>query len=126
MRRTLLLALLAILGGSSLAARADDVLIKTRDGATISAIVTLPEPRPAERMPSVLVFDIDTDPAHSPVETASVTARGYVSVVAYVRGRYKSPDAIVPYEHDGADATAVIDWISKQPWSDGKVGMIGG
>jgi uncharacterized protein len=31
-----------------------------------------------------------------------------------------------PYEHDGADARAVIDWISRQPWSDGRVGMYGG
>ena len=33
---------------------------------------------------------------------------------------------MVPYEYDGADARAVIDWISRQPWSDGRVGMYGG
>ena len=31
-----------------------------------------------------------------------------------------------PFEHDGADAAAVIDWIARQPWSDGRVGMYGG
>ena len=36
------------------------------------------------------------------------------------------PDSPVPYEHDGDDARAVIDWISRQPWSDGRVGMYGG
>jgi putative CocE/NonD family hydrolase len=46
--------------------------------------------------------------------------------VAYSRGKGRSPDAIVPYEHDGADAAAVIDWISRQPWNDGRVGMYGG
>src|SRR5690606_36661617 len=30
------------------------------------------------------------------------------------------------YEHDGNDARAVIDWIVRQPWSDGRVGMYGG
>ncbi len=30
-----------------------------------------------------------------------------------------------PYQHDGDDARAVIDWIAKQPWSDGRVGMYG-
>ncbi|HEU4689294.1 MAG TPA: CocE/NonD family hydrolase, partial [Vicinamibacterales bacterium] len=39
---------------------------------------------------------------------------------------WQSPDKVVPYEHDGADARAVIDWISRQPWSDGRVGMYGG
>ena len=42
------------------------------------------------------------------------------------RGKGCSPDAPVPYEKDGADAAAVIDWISRQPWSDGRVGMYGG
>jgi putative CocE/NonD family hydrolase len=32
----------------------------------------------------------------------------------------------VPYEYDGADAAALIDWIAKQPWSDGRVGMYSG
>ena len=31
----------------------------------------------------------------------------------------------MPYEHDGKDAAAVIDWISQQPWSDGRVAMLG-
>lgn len=32
----------------------------------------------------------------------------------------------MPYEDDGRDANSVIDWIAKQPWSNGKVGMMGG
>jgi putative CocE/NonD family hydrolase len=31
----------------------------------------------------------------------------------------------VPYQDDGDAARAVIDWIAKQPWSDGRVGMYG-
>jgi putative CocE/NonD family hydrolase len=32
----------------------------------------------------------------------------------------------MPYEHDADDAAALIDWISAQPWSNGRVGMYGG
>ena len=32
---------------------------------------------------------------------------------------------MLPYEHDGAEARAVIGWIAQQPWSDGRVGMYG-
>jgi putative CocE/NonD family hydrolase len=53
-------------------------------------------------------------------------AHGYIGVSAYTRGKGRSPDAPVPYEHDGDDVRAVIDWITKQPWSDGRVGMYGG
>lgn len=31
-----------------------------------------------------------------------------------------------PYEHEVDDTYAVIDWISRQPWSNGDVGMYGG
>jgi hypothetical protein len=31
-----------------------------------------------------------------------------------------------PFEHDAKDAYYIIDWISKQPWCNGKVGMYGG
>ena len=44
----------------------------------------------------------------------------------FTRGKACSPDQPVPYVHDGADAAALIDWISRQPWSDGRVGMYGG
>jgi putative CocE/NonD family hydrolase len=125
MRHTSLLGLLALLalGGNAIA---EDVLIKTPDGATISAVVVLPEPRPAGRLPGILVFDIYTKPEEQQSLAREFAARGYAGVVANVRGKGASPDKIVPYEYDGADATAVIDWISKQSWSDGKVGMIGG
>ena len=116
-------ALLLVISGL---ACAEDVLIKTPDGATISAIVQLPEPRPEGKLSTLLVFDIYTRPDEQKAQAAQFTRRGYAGVIANVRGKYQSPDQPVPYEHDGSDAHAVIDWISKQPWSDGKVGMIGG
>jgi hypothetical protein len=48
---------------------------------------------------------------------------------AWWRTRAASPREIpsgwFPYQHDGDDARAVINWIAKQPWSDGRVGMYG-
>src|SRR5688572_22584422 len=125
MRHTSFFGLIAIFVLVRIAS-AEDVLIKTRDGATISAIVAMPDPKPAERLPTILVFDIYTRPDEQKAMAQKFAARGYAGVVANVRGKAASPDQIVPYEHDGNDATAVIDWISRQPWSDGKVGMIGG
>ena len=46
--------------------------------------------------------------------------------MADARGKRLSPDAPAPYETEALDTHAVLDWIVKQPWSDGKVGMIGG
>lgn len=53
-------------------------------------------------------------------------AHGYASVVGFTRGKGCSPDKPVPYEHDGKDAASLIDWITQQSWSDGRVGMYQG
>ena len=57
---------------------------------------------------------------------AAVPGLKWRSVIGFTRGKACSRDAPVPYVHDGADAVALIDWISRQPWSDGHVGMYGG
>ena len=98
----------------------NDVLIKTSDGASIAAVVVRPKSR-SEPLPTLLEFTID-DSQNVAKECA---AHGYVGVVAYTRGTRPSPRRVVPYQHDGDDARAVIDWIAKQPWSDGRVGMYG-
>ena len=107
-------------------AATQEVLIRTRDGATLSATLAVPDPRPAERLPALLEFTIYTDPVHHQATVEEFAARGYAGIVANVRGKGASPDAIVPYEHDATDTHAVLDWIGKQPWSDGRVGMLGG
>lgn len=102
-----------------------DVQIRTPDGATICALIV--RPRSASgRLPSLLNFTIYSDPTNTLNEARRSASNGYAGVEGYTRGKACSPDQAVPYEHDGADAAAVIDWISTQAWSDGQVGMFGG
>jgi putative CocE/NonD family hydrolase len=102
----------------------DDVLIKTKDGALISAIVVrkkgITTPQPVILQFTIYVRNRDIKSLKEAVDN------GYVGVMAYSRGKRFSPDEIAPYEHDGKDAYDVIDWISKQSWCNGKVGMYGG
>ncbi|QOG04833.1 CocE/NonD family hydrolase [Flavobacterium sp. MDT1-60] len=51
---------------------------------------------------------------------------GYVGFIANTRGKNLSNDPIEPYEHDGDDAYYILDWVSKQPWCNGKIGLYGG
>jgi putative CocE/NonD family hydrolase len=103
-----------------------DLLIETGDGARLNATLVLPDPLPAERVPALLEFTIYTDPGRHEAEAREYAARGYAGIIANVRGKGRGTGAIVPYEHDAADTHAVLDWIVKQPWSDGRVGMLGG
>ncbi|GHF67837.1 hypothetical protein FHX82_003655 [Amycolatopsis bartoniae] len=52
--------------------------------------------------------------------------RGYVLVACDVRGRGDSDGRFAAWERDTEGGVAVIDWAAAQPWSDGRVGTIGG
>ena len=97
----------------------ENVPIMTPDGATLS--VTLVRAKSAKPLPALLEFTLYV----SQNDARESAARGYVGVVAYARGVYGSVDKPVLFENDGEDARAVINWIAKQPWSDGRVAIYG-
>ena len=103
----------------------DSVLIKTKDGATLSAVVVRKN-GVTGKQPAALFFSIYANLQRSLKEGKYAADHGYVGVVADTRGKRLSPDKIEPYEHEPTDVNAVIDWITQQPWSNGKVGMYGG
>lgn len=99
-------------------------LIRMRDGATVQAWVVR-KLNNAEKLPAIFDFNIYIDSTND-LLTAKLNAdMGYIGVVANTRGKGKSPEDLEPFEHDANDAYDIIDWISKQPWSDGRVGMEG-
>ena len=93
-------------------------------GVTVCAMVV--RKRGARRLPTLLNFTIYADTAPKLIDLRRIAANGYVGVAGFSRGKVCSHNKIEPYEHDGADAAALINWIAKQPWSDGRVGMYGG
>jgi len=56
--------------------------------------------------------------------------RGYVFLVQDTRGRYASEGTFYPFVDDAwlrnRDGYDTVQWIAQQPWSDGKVGVLGG
>jgi putative CocE/NonD family hydrolase len=52
-------------------------------------------------------------------------ARGYAVVVQDVRGKFRSEGETRPFTYEPADGYDTIDWITKQDWPDGRVGMFG-
>jgi uncharacterized protein len=102
----------------------DKVLIPMRDGGTLSAIV-VKKKESAARLPVLLTLTIYTDPASELEQAKDMADHDYVGVVVDTRGKRLSPDPIVPYEHDASDGYDVVDWIAKQAWSDGQVGIQG-
>jgi uncharacterized protein len=52
--------------------------------------------------------------------------RQFAVVVQDVRGRYASEGVFRPPLQEDRDGADTISWVASQPWSDGKVGMLGG
>ncbi len=103
----------------------DAVRIPVGDGVTLSAYVARPR-RIASPPPAAMLFTIYTDPARNRTQAALAAAHGYVGVVVDARGKRLGTGTAAPYETEGVDAAAAIDWISQQAWTDGRVVMYGG
>jgi putative CocE/NonD family hydrolase len=102
-----------------------NVPVKASDGTIVCALVV--RPRGASRQLTTLMeFGIYADPSTSMSEARRNASNGYAGVEGFSRGKLCSPGPVWPIEHDGADADTLIDWIARQPWSDGRVGMFGG
>jgi putative CocE/NonD family hydrolase len=101
-----------------------DVTVATPEGATVCTLIVRPQGH--AKLPALLQFTIYNDPVTLLREARRAASNDYAGVMGLTRGKGCSPGDIVPYEHDGADAAALVDWIAAQPWSDGNVGMYGG
>ncbi len=95
-----------------------------RDGVRLSANVF--RPGGAGRYPAILLRRLTTKgDAITPSYQAFVN-HGYAVVVQDVRGRYRSGGKFEPINQEVNDGDDTLNWIARQPWSDGGVGMYGG
>ena len=108
--------------------REEMIRVPMRDGIRLSALILFPRGRPRQNLPAVLI--------HIPYLTEgtirgfglyirSLIENGYAVVIQNVRGRYFSEGTYTYLAGSGKDGYDSIDWISKQPWSNGKVGTLG-
>jgi putative CocE/NonD family hydrolase len=100
------------------------VKIPMKDNVRLSAYVF--RPPGTGRLPTILVRTpygkgVDLIPNYR-----VFVDRGYVVVVQDVRGRYESEGTFRPMIQEGPDGNDTLNWIARQPWSNGSVGMLGG
>jgi uncharacterized protein len=106
-------------------ARHLQVQIPMRDGVRLAANVWLP-PADHGRLPAILERTPYGKGAAITTHYQAFVDRGYAVVVEDVRGRYESEGVFRPLHQEPADGDDTVNWIARQSWSDGKVGMIGG
>jgi len=100
------------------------VLIPMRDGVKLSADIWLPEA--PGRYPVLVARTPYTKTGLGLTEWARYFARrGYGVAVQDTRGRGDSEGAFEFFFADGKDGYDTIEWVAAQPWSNGRVGMLG-
>lgn len=100
------------------------VPVVMRDGVHLSANVFLPAEH--AHLPAILVRTPYGKGSALIANYRAFVERGYAVVVEDVRGRYDSEGIFDPLTQEPEDGDDTINWIARQTWSNGKVGMIGG
>lgn len=103
----------------------DSVNIPTKSGIDISAIVVRKKENTSP-LPAILFYTTYYQDASDAIFGKKSADRDYVGVVAYARGIKTNLKHYAPFEHEGNDIYDIIDWISKQSWCNGSIGMYGG
>jgi putative CocE/NonD family hydrolase len=95
-----------------------------RDGVRLSVDVF--QPKSDGRFPAILIITpYGNNPGYQKRGTW-FAQRGYVVAVADSRGRFDSEGEWDPFDpKHKTDGYDLVEWLAKQPWCDGKVGMMG-
>ncbi len=100
------------------------VKIPMRDGVKLNATIYRPKDQ-KEALP--VIFELTPYISDSYHNRAYYFAQhGYVFAIVDVRGRGNSEGHFDPFMQEPQDGHDVVEWLAKQPWSDGKVAMWGG
>ena len=103
------------------------VLVPMRDGVRLSTDLYIPQGREA-RWPVILIrtpYGKTGFGGRMEKLAGLMAGQGYVVAVQDKRGRYESEGSYIIFGGDADDGAETIDWLGKQPWSNGRVGTYG-
>lgn len=104
-----------------------NVMVPARDGVLLATDVYFPTKDKARlegKLPAVL-NRTPYDKSRSEDFGKYFATNGYVFVAQDTRGRFKSEGIWHLLTDDGPDGVDAGKWIVRQPWSSGKIGMVG-
>jgi uncharacterized protein len=99
-----------------------DVAVPMRDGINLATDVYRPA---ADGVFPVILVRTPYRKEMNELQARYYARRGYVYVVQDCRGRFASPGTWEPFVDESRDGYDAVEWAAAQPWSSGKVGMIG-
>lgn len=102
------------------------VRIRMADGIELASTLYLPRNRSGKIASIFVRHPYDRLSYGEGLNAAEFFARhGYAVVVQDIRGKFASQGEFMPYRSGASDGAATLDWIARQPWSNGRVGTFG-
>ncbi|MBL8232079.1 MAG: CocE/NonD family hydrolase [Bryobacterales bacterium] len=123
-RITFLLASIVALVSAAQPVAEQSLRIPMRDGAVLAA--NLYRPAVNQRFPVLLVRTPYGKGKALLPNLRPFVEEGYAVVIQDVRGRYDSQGVFDPLRQETQDGDDTLHWIAKQPWSNSRIGMLGG
>jgi len=104
------------------------VMVAMRDGVKLATDIYRPARNgaPVDGKFPVLLYRTPYNKVGAGRETSYFARHGYVVLSQDCRGRFASEGDFYPFLNEGPDGYDTIEWAAAQPWSNGKVGTIGG
>ncbi|WP_336648355.1 CocE/NonD family hydrolase [Microbacterium sp. MMO-10] len=101
--------------------------VSMRDGVRLATDVYIPggDPVPGDTILIRLPYDKSGEYAFIPLVAEYLMTRGYRVVAQDVRGKFRSEGQALLFVNEVRDGEDTLDWIVRQPWSNGRVAMWG-
>jgi putative CocE/NonD family hydrolase len=100
-----------------------NVSVRMRD--KIKLAINIYRPKAKGKFPVILVRT-PYQKEMAELQARAFARRGYACAVQDCRGRFGSEGIWEPFINEPRDGYDTVEWLAGQPWSNGKVGMIGG
>jgi putative CocE/NonD family hydrolase len=123
--KTKLFVLVALMLGNSVHAEFKTEMVKVamRDGIKLATDVYRDD---AGKPAPVVLIRTPYDRTKQAASSERWVKAGYVFVAQDCRGTRASEGVLAPYNNEGQDGFDTIEWLTRQPWCNGRVGMVGG
>lgn len=101
--------------------------VRMRDGVHLATDVYLPEGDDGQGDTILIRLPYDKSGPYTflPLVAEYLMARGYRVVAQDVRGKFRSEGEALLFVNEARDGYDTIEWITQQPWSNGRVAMWG-
>lgn len=101
------------------------IVIPLRDGIFLAARCWFADSLPAPVLLYRTPYGAKEEAREHQSMIRAALVRGMSVVIQDVRGRYESEGIFVPYRQEGPDGFDTIEWLARQTWCNGRVGMFG-